>query len=141
MTLSTLYDRTKTALETISAVKEVSTDIQRFTGANQFPVLYYEIDTTESEWITFYGEDVTDREATAEIKVYGTIKPRYKANIQSNTLTMISEVERVINSMVTGTDVVNVKLNSHRNDIDINNAFGYIEMIFEVVYLYKRQSP
>jgi hypothetical protein len=141
VTLNTLYTTVDTALKTITAVKEVSTDITRFNGAKNYPVLYFEINNSGTEWVSFPSTANTDKEATAELTVHGTVNPRYSKNIQADTLSLIASVETAINGILTTTDVVNVALTSQRNDIDVNNTFGYFQATFEVVYLYNRLSP
>ena len=142
MTLSTLFATIKTALETITGVKDVSTDITRFNGAKDYPVLYYELNNSGTEWISFPQATVTDREAKVELSVYGALNPRYAKNIEANTIALIGNVEGAINGiLLNNADIVDVRLSSQRNDIDINNSFGYFQAVFEIVYLYNRLSP
>jgi len=140
--LSVLEGYIDTALNAISGIKKVETDIARFNEGNTYPVLYYSVNRTGSTYISFPHATSEDLEGIAELRVFGSVKPRYKASIKTDLYKLISDVEKAINSSANlQGNVISCLVKTEQNDMDINDAFGYFEMTIEIVYLYNHLNP
>lgn len=140
--LSTLETYISTALNTVSGIKLVETDIGRFNQSNTFPVLYYSINRTGSNYISFPHATSNDQEGIAELRIFGSVKPKITKNIKSDLYTLVSNTEKAINSSATlQANVVSCLVKAEENDMDINDKFGYFEMTIEIVYLYNHLNP
>ena len=140
--LSTLQGYIDTALNGITGVKSVETDIGRFNEKNIFPSLYYSINRTGSEYISFPHATSEDLQGVAELRVFGSVKPRYKTSIKNDTYSLIAGVETALNSSTNlQNNIVSLLVKTEENDMDINDSFGYFEMTIEIVYLYNHLQP
>ena len=140
--LSTLEGYISTALNAITGIKLVETDIGRFSQSNTYPVLYYALNRTGSKYISYPHATSEDLEGITELAVYGSVKPKYNANIKTDLYKLISDVEIAINSSTTlQANVVSCVVKSEANDMDINDKYGYFEMTIEIIYLYNHLAP
>ena len=140
--VSTLETHINTALNTVSGIKKVTTDIGRFSESNTYPVLYYSVNRTGSNYISYPHATNEDLEGIIDLQIQGTVNPKIKANIKSDLYTLISNVEKAVNSSVTlQNNCVSCLVKTEENDMDINDAFGYFSMNIEIVYLYNHLNP
>lgn len=140
--LSVIEGYINTALNGITGIKKVETDVGRFQQANIYPVLYYSVNRTGSDYISYPHATNNDMEGVAELRVFGSIKPKYKANIKTDTYSLIADVETALQSSTNlQNSVVSLLVKTEENDMDINDSFGYFEMTVEIIYLYNHTQP
>lgn len=142
--LSVLEGYINTALNGITGIKHVYTDIGLFNKTSTYPALYYSINRGGSKYIKYFTIDSTstDKEGIAEVKIYGTVNPTISKNIKRDTYALISDAEKAINSSVNlQGNIVSCHVTTEENDMDINDSFGHYEMTVEIVYLYNHLSP
>lgn len=137
---STVYGAVKTALGTITGVKDVTTEINVFNSASSYPVLMVIGKIVNTEYIMFPQATKEDREAEIEITVAGTIQSKYGANIESDTLSLMASVEAKINALTTA-GIVSINCTAKDYDTDVNGKMGYFESVFNIKYVYNHLLP
>jgi len=137
---STLYADIKTALGTITGVKDVTTEINVFNKPASYPVLFVVGKIVSTEYIMFPQSTKDDREAEAEITIAGTLQPKITKSIEADTLTLMASVEEKLNGLTT-VGIVSVNCTAKDYDTDVNGKMGYFESVFNIKYIYNHLSP
>ena len=135
LSYSTLYSAIKTALGNITGVKSVVSEINVFNKAASFPVLMVLGKIVNTEYIMFPQAVKEDREAESEIIVAGSVRPKYKASIESETLALMASVEAAMNVLTT-TGIVSINCVAKDYDLDVEGSYGYFEITFNIKYVY-----
>lgn len=137
---SALYTAEKAALAAITGVKSVATEINLFNNAASFPVLFVLGKVINTEYLTFPHATNDDRLAEQELTVAGTLSPKTKTNIESDTITLMSNVEKAINGLTTA-GIMAINMIQKDYDTDVNSSYGYFELVFSIKYIYNHLSP
>ena len=137
---STLYAAIQTALNTITGVKDVTTEINVFNKPASYPVLFVVGKIVSTEYILFPQRTKDDREAETEITIAGTLQPKITKSIEADTLSLMASVEEKLNGLTT-TGVVSINCTAKDYDTDVNGKMGYFESVFNIKYIYNHLSP